>query len=314
MSALPLPGPPPRGTVAAYVAALRLPSVTCSLVPVALGLVMAGGRDDVRWWLAPVVLLAGALVQLGTNVSNSVEDFVNGVDTPAMEGNDRSFVDGTLTVAQGRRYYRALFGATVVLGAVIVAVTGPAIVPVGLLGVLAAWSYTVGPFPYKYHALGEPTIVFLMGPLMTLGAYTAVTGDAWDPAAFVVGFVPGLLVVAVLTANNFVDMDDDRRAGVRTVPLLVGFRGARRLYELELLGAYLAVPALVLTGVLGWPALTVFLTLPIAWRRVVLARSATRPGQPGIEPLVYGTAGLHAVVGAVLVAAEAVSRATGLTG
>jgi 1,4-dihydroxy-2-naphthoate octaprenyltransferase len=110
---------------------------------------------------------------VATNVSNSVQDFVNGVDTATMEGNDRSFVDGALTVDEGRRYYRALFGVTIALGLVIVAATGPAILPVGVLGVLAAWSYTVGPFPYKYHALGEPTIVFLMGPLMTLGAYTA---------------------------------------------------------------------------------------------------------------------------------------------
>jgi hypothetical protein len=42
----------------------------------------------------------------------------------------------------------------------------------------------------------------------------------------------------------------------------------------------------------------------MAWRRVQLARSATYPGQPGIDPLVYQTAGLHAVVGVVLVAAE----------
>lgn len=313
MGAVPVSGPPPS-RAASYVAALRLPSVSCSLLPVALGLLTAVGHDDVTWWLAPPVLLAGALVQLATNVSNSVQDYVNGVDTAAMEGNDRSFVDGVLTVEEGRRFYRLLFGLTIVLGLVIVAVTGPAILPVGVLGVLAAWSYTVGPFPYKYHALGEPTIVFLMGPLMTLGAFTAVTGDAWDLTAFLVGFVPGLLVVAVLTANNFVDMEDDRRGGVRTVPLLIGFENARRLYELELLAAYVAVLVLVATGLIGWPALAVLLTVPLALRRVRLARSATRPGEPGIDPLVYQTAGLHAVVGGILVVAEGISRATGLTG
>jgi 1,4-dihydroxy-2-naphthoate octaprenyltransferase len=278
-----------------------------------LGLELAVGRDDVTWWLAPFVLLAGILVQLATNVVNSVEDYVRGVDTSTMEGTDRTFVDGELSVEQGRWLYRGLFLATILLGVLMIVVTGPAILPVGFVGVLAAWSYTAGPLAYKYRALGEPTIIFLMGPLMTLGAFTAVTGDAWDTAAFVVGFVPGLLVAAVLTTNNLVDIDDDRAAGVKTVPGVLGFDAGRRLLYLELGLGYGLVPVLVAAGVLGWPALAVLATLPLAWAAVRFAAQG-RAGDPALEPLLMQVVKVQAIVGLVLLVAEGVSRALDISG
>ena len=305
----PSPGP---SKLALYVRATRLPSASCSALPVLLGLETAIDRDDASWWLAPLVLVAGILVQLGTNVVNSVEDYVRGVDTKEMLGNDRSYVDGLLTVDEGRRLYRLLFGVTIALGLVMVLAKGPALLPIGVVGVLAAWSYTAGPFPYKYHALGEPSIVFLMGPLMTLGAFTAVTGDPWDWTAALVGFVPGFLVVAVLTANNLADLEDDRRAGVRTVPGLIGFENARRLYMSELVLSYLSIVVLVAAGLLRPPSLVVLLTLPLAWRRLRLAAGAQGPGDPALEPLLWQTAGLHAIVSLVLVVAEGASRLAGI--
>ena len=116
------------------------------------------------------------------------------------------------------------------LGLVLCAVQTWALLPYGLAGILGGWLYTGGPRPYKYDGLGDPLIVWLMGPLLTQGAYTAITGDAFSAAAFWVGLFPGLLITAVLEANNLSDIPGDAAAGVRTLAVRIGFTRARVLF------------------------------------------------------------------------------------
>ena len=99
----------------------------------------------------------------------------------------------------------------------ICAVQGPALLVIGVVGLFGGLLYTAGPAPYKYAGLGEPVIVFLMGPLMTLGTYTAVTGDGWAANGFWVGIGPGLLIACVLASNNLDDLLEDEAVGVRTL-------------------------------------------------------------------------------------------------
>jgi 1,4-dihydroxy-2-naphthoate polyprenyltransferase len=287
------------------VRAARLPYISASLIPTALGLAVVIDRDDAVWWLAPLVLIAAGAVHVGTNVVNGVEDCVRGVDTVDMHGDARTFVDGELSVARGRWFYRALFTVAAVLGVLFAIVTGPEILPIGILGIVVGWAYTAGPFPFKYHALGDLVIVFFMGPLMSQGAFTAMTGDLFDTEAFLVGFVPGLLIEAVLAANNLADLDEDRRAGVRTLATVTGAVTARRLYVASLASAYALLVVLVATGILGWPCLAVLATVPMAWQRVRLASQGTGDA---LAPLALLTALVHLVAGVLLVVLEAISR------
>ena len=39
------------------------------------------------------------------------------------------------------------------------------------------WGYTAPPLQYKYRALGLPLVFLLMGPLMVVGGYYAMTGQ-----------------------------------------------------------------------------------------------------------------------------------------
>jgi len=297
-----------RGIASSYIRAMRIPFVSSSLAPVGLGVALAIGVPGANWLAGALALLAGALVQLGTNVCNSVCDFERGVDTFDMEGDARTFVDGDLTVAEGRWWYRIIFGTTVLLGLGIAALTGPAILPLGALGVLMAWAYTAGPWPYKYHALGEPLIVFLMGSLMALGGFVAVTGVWWDWTAFLVGLPCGFAVAAVLTANNLCDIEDDRAAGVTTLAGVLGFARARHLYYAEVAAIYVSIALLVGFGALHPLCLVALVTVPLAWGRIRVVRAAYGPGDVSLEPVLQSTAMMHLAVGASLVATEAIGR------
>ena len=282
--------------------------MSSSLAPVAFGLVLAIGEADTSWLAGLLALLAGAIVQLGTNVCNSVCDYERGVDTFDMAGDARTFVDGDLTISEGRWWYRILFSVAVLLGLGIAALTGPAILPLGAVGVFMAWAYTAGPWPYKYHALGEPLIILLMGALMTLGGYVAVTGHWWDWSAIAAGLPFGFAVAAVLTANNLCDIEDDRAAGVTTLAGVLGFEWARRLYYCELVAVYAAILLLVAFGSIHPLCLIAFASIPLAVARVRVVRAAQGPGDTALEPVLQATAMLHFAVGIPLVAAELIGR------
>ncbi len=293
------------------VEAAQLGYLSASVIPILLGFAACLDRSGVHWGLAPVALLAGVAAHAGTNVVNGTEDYRHGVDTAGMHGGNRAFVDGMLTPREGRLAGLALFGLAFVLGLVLVARTGPALLPIGIVGLLGGYGYTAGPWPYKYHALGEPTITVLMGPLMSQGAFTALTGDAFDATAAGLGLVPGLLIAATLAANNLADLEDDRQGGVLTLAGVLGFGRARVLFLAILAVAYGTVPVLVVLDVAAWPCLAALLTLPLALRPVRTVRSAG-PGDPALAPIAPMTALAHLAAGAVLVVAETAGRLTGI--
>lgn len=278
-------------------------------LPALAGALVAINADGASYWLVPVAVLGAMLIHMGTDVTNEVEDFARGVDPPEKLDNSRVFTTGLMSVAVGRRLALGYFGAALVVGLFVVAVQGPAILGVGILGLLGGYLYTAGPRPYKYLGLGDPLIVFLMGSLMTQGAYTTVTGDLFDPAAFCLGFAPGFLINAVLEANNLSDIEGDRAAGVRTLAVRVGFGPARALFLGSLGLAYVVPVVLLVTGLFDWPILLPLVTLPLALGRAAQARAATRAGDEGLLSLAMRCAQLHLLFCALLVVGVVAARA-----
>ena len=273
-----------------------------SVIPGLVGCLVALGVDGANFALLPLVLLGVLLVHAGTDVCNEAEDFANGVDSPDTIENSGVFTAGHLTVEQGRRLYGGLFAVTVVIGLVLCLLSTWWLLVYGGLGVLGGWLYTGGPKPFKYVGLGDPFIVFLMGPLLTHGAYTALTGDAWDPAAFVIGFVPGFLILAVLQSNNAADIPEDEAAGVRTLAVRLGEPWASRLIVVSLLLTFVTPVVLVATGLLGPWLLLVLVLVPLA---VPLARSALPRAPATLTPQV---AQLHLLTSVLLCAAVVLDR------
>jgi 1,4-dihydroxy-2-naphthoate polyprenyltransferase len=281
------------GRLAVAVRATRPLYLLTSLIPGLIGVAVAIGADDAKWWAAPVAMVALLCVHAGANMINDVEDFARGVDAVDKIDSSGVFTSGLMTVRDGRRLALALFGASFALGVVLVLVQGPALLVIGVLGLFAGYGYSAGPRPLKYAGLGDVMIVPVMGPLITQGAYTAVTGDGFAASAFWIGFGPGLLIAAVLAANNLSDIAGDRAAGVRTLAVRLGFTRARALFMATVALAF-AVPVVVwAAGLLPWPVLLSLLTLPLAVQRIAQARAARGEDAEALRPLVPLTAQLH---------------------
>ena len=309
-SRLPTVAPPVvRGRVGLWYQSLRAPTLLTSVVPATAGGLAAIGSAHPDWGLLAVALVALLFVHAGTNISNDVEDTARGID-PAdkMRHNSRVFNTGLLSIAQGRRLYGICFTTGMSLGIVICVVEGPALLVVGLVGVLGGLLYTAGPAPYKYAGLGEAAIIFLMGPLMTQGVSTAVTGSAFAAGAFWVGIGPGLLIACVLLSNNLDDLDDDRAAGARTLAVRIGFPRARNLYAALMVAALVAQLALWVSGLFdAWILLPLLIAGPLLLRAREVARMRDSR-DPGLATLTPRTAEIHVRFAVLLCVSVALTR------
>src|SRR5262249_42781351 len=133
----------------------------------------------------------------------------------------------------------ACAGAAAV-GVWLITVRGWPVAVFGLLGLIGGLGYTAPPFQYKYRALGLPLVFLLMGPLMVVGAYYVISGGySWE--ALVASLPVGLLVGAILHGNEWRDISDDARAGIRTFSIVAGRRVAHTGYLTLVVGAYIAL-------------------------------------------------------------------------
>lgn len=263
-------------TLRAWYSATRPRVFTATYVPLALAAAIA--LDQGVFDLAPFVLaLIGALcLQTGANLVNEYADYRRGADTYKVAGQGMTIKQQVLAPRS------VLVGAVVsvvagaLIGLLLLAHSGPLLLWIGLGGVLVTVTYTAGPFPLAYNGLGEVAVAVFMGPLMVLGAYY-VMARAYDPTPVLASAPVALMVAAILHANNIRDYDADKAVNKRTLAVIFGLRFARVEYALLVGGAYVALALLALAGVVPWPGLLAFATLPAALRllRVVTTSSDT---------------------------------------
>lgn len=302
----------PRQRLQVWWQALRPKSFTATTTPVLIGIAVAllDGRFAPLW--AALTLVGVCALQGGTNLLNDWFDHRTGADDVAYRQGDavrqQALTPGAL-LAGGLTCFAvgALSGAAAALHA------GPLVWWMLAVGVVIGLTYTTGPFPLAYLGLGELAVFVAMGPGIVVGSY-AVQAGAGSLRAVLAGVPIGLLVTAVIQANNLRDLEQDRSIGKLTLAARFGRTFARREYLLLVYGAYAALAVLACVdpwlGLAGLPAL---ITLPQAVRLVRQACTSEEPA--ALNGVLRGSALLHGRFGlywtAGLLAAAAVRFALG---
>jgi 1,4-dihydroxy-2-naphthoate octaprenyltransferase len=286
---------------------LRPFAYTASAIPV-----LAGGAlawvNGLFAWLPFLAALAGAmLLHSGTNIINEIYDVRQGIDTITSPRASHAIVKGRLTERQAFGTAFTAFGLAVLLGLYLVTLRGPAIVALGLLGLVAGYTYTAPPFQYKYRALGVPLVFLLMGPIMTCGGYFAVSGG-WSLESLILSIPVGLLVAAILHGNEWRDISEDTRAGIVTLSSRIGRRWAHYSYVGLVLGAYVATGLAVAFGWLPPTTAIVVLSLPFLLQVVRAAELGSTGQARAIAMIDLQTARLHLAFGSLLVAGVLLSQ------
>ena len=280
---------------------LRPFAYTASVIPVLAGGAIAAVDHDFSWLPFVGALLGGVLLHSGTNIINEIYDVRKGIDTITSPRASHALLKGRLTERQAFVAAFTAFGLAVAIGVYLIVLRGPAIVGLGLAGLLGGYFYTAPPFEYKYRALGVPLVFLLMGPLMVVGTYYAVTG-IWSATALAASVPVGLLVTAILDGNEWRDINEDSRAGISTLSARLGRERAHYFYVALVLGAYMALGLTVAAGWLPPQSLLAIVSLPFLAQVIRSAELGATGQQRAIAMLDVQTARLHLTFGLLLVA------------
>jgi 1,4-dihydroxy-2-naphthoate octaprenyltransferase len=276
-------------------------SFTASTVPVAAGGALAALAGAFDPWLFLVTLVGAVALHIGTNVTNEIYDVRKGVDTIVSPRASHAIVKGRITDRGAYQFAIAAFAVAVIAGIVLVQARGWPIVALGLIGLIGGYTYTAPPFQYKYGPIGLPLVFLLMGPLMVIGSYYAISGR-FDAAAIAASIPVGLLVAAILHGNEWRDISEDARAGAVTFSVRAGRNAAHWLYIALVVGAYVALSAGVVFSLLPTWTLLAMLSLPLLVRQIRSSELGATGQQRAIAMIDLETAQLHAAFGFLLVA------------
>ncbi len=232
----------------AGIRAARLPSLVIAGFSCAVGAVMAfrDGHGDVINTV--VMAAAGLALQAGVNLVNDFFEFrqkkvQDKVSAYGFSPADRQFLELLIFLVG-----LALFGFSGLAGLFLAWRSGWPVLLFGLVGWASGFFYTGEPLNYKRRGLAVALVFFFMGVFMIPGAYFAVGGSlSWAPV--VLSIPVSFLISLILLANELRDFESDRRFGIRTLAVRLGYGRAIALYCVLLLCAY-ASPAVLYA--LGW--------------------------------------------------------------
>ena len=274
-------------------------SFTASVLPVSVGGAIALSQGRMHWPLFIAALLGALGLHIGTNVINEIYDVRHGIDSITSPRMSMAILKGKISERDAFVVAWSGFILALLMGIFLLLQRGWPIVLLGLIGFIGGYFYTAPPFQYKYRALGLPLVFLLMGPLMVVGSYFAVTGT-FDPNLLIVSLPVGLLVTAILHGNEWRDVAEDTRHGFTTFSAQVGRDAAHWVYVMLILGAYVAVGLAVMVGALPKLALLTLFSLPLmAW----ILRDAERGAEGHLRAIAMidlMTARLHGAFGALL--------------
>lgn len=232
-----------KATLGDWIAGARIRTLSLAIAPVALGTATALAHDGVflssgfqgAHWVRALLCLAVALgLQVGVNYANDYSDGVRGTDALRV-GPSRLTGSGAAKPRTVLSVAIVFFALAAAAGVTVVVLSGQYwMLAVGAACIVAAWFYTGGRHPYGYYGLGELFVFVFFGLVATVGTtfvqIGTVTLESW-----IAGAAAGLLACAVLLSNNLRDLDQDRRAGKRTLTVLFGALTSRILFTVFIL-------------------------------------------------------------------------------
>jgi 1,4-dihydroxy-2-naphthoate octaprenyltransferase len=253
-----------------FLRATRLPFLSATVIPIGLGVAIAGNEGAFSWWLALLTLIGGCAVQLGLNVANDIFDTMSGAD--AANVTPTQFSGGSRVVHYGLMKMRTLvlmaigfYAVAVGIGLFLAADRGWALLWVGLAGVLISVFYTAPPLRLVHRGLGEICVFLGFGPLMVLGAYY-VQAQRFTFESLYASIPVGILIALVLYMNEVPDRNGDAAAGKGTLPVRWSKGAVVVAYGLAVAFSFALITVGAVFGIMVRPTLIALAAIPLGVR------------------------------------------------
>jgi 1,4-dihydroxy-2-naphthoate octaprenyltransferase len=253
-----------------WIAGARPKTLAAAIAPVLVGTAFAGyNANALNFFLA---LIVGVGLQVGVNYANDYSDGIKGTDKDRV-GPMRLVGSGAASPEAVKRAAVMAIAIAALAGVLLAARSSWILIGIGALAIVAACTYTGGPKPYGYFALGEVSVFIFFGLVATLGTYYAHV-DSLSFEVILASFAMGSLACAILVLNNLRDLEKDKSAGKITLAVKIGDSQTRRFYQGLIFTPLLIALALVPTS---FYFLLAFLALP----QILKVAASIRTGASG---------------------------------
>ncbi len=277
-----------------WVHAARPQTLWAAVAPVLVGSGLAQKDGVFRWDAMAAALIGAVAIQVAANFANDVSDAARGADTHERIGPARAVAGGRVSPRQMWAAVWLTLAVAAVAGIYLIAVAGWVVAIIGLVSVAAALTYVGGPIPYGYRALGEVFVFAFFGVVATVGS--RYVHDMTAPLdAWLLAIPVGMLVTAILVANNIRDIETDQAAEKRTLAVVLGRKRTGDLFSFLVIVAPVLVAGFAVVRLTPLPTALaiVFVPFSVSLSRTVRSEVA---GPPLIRALI-GTARLHLAIG-----------------
>ncbi len=204
-----------------WILASRPKTLPAALVPVMVGSALAIYHGIFFPAYSIVALLCSILIQIGTNFTNDLYDYLKGTDTAERKGPLRVLASGFISVTEMKWGIFLVFFTAFLLGLYLVYSVGLMILWIGIFSIIAGLAYTAGPFPLAYNGLGDLFVFFFFGIVGTVGTYY-LHAQQFTVLAFLISLPVGALITNILIVNNYRDIEEDKTAGKNTLAVILG--------------------------------------------------------------------------------------------
>lgn len=212
-----------------------------------------------------LIVLGAVSAHISVNLLNEYADFRSGLDlnthrTP-FSGGSGALPSAPQCAETMRRAGLCFLMLTMLIGLYFIWHTGWGLLPIGCAGVLLVYCYSSQITRRPIICLLAPGLGF--GPLMILGTYYLLTSRL-QPPVITASLIIMLLVSNLLLLNQFPDLEPDRKAGRRHLPILLGRKKSALIYIALLALAYILLLQSVYIDMLPVQSLGALSTLLLA--------------------------------------------------
>jgi 1,4-dihydroxy-2-naphthoate octaprenyltransferase len=257
------------GKYNSWIIASRPKTLLAAIVPVVVGSSLAISKGSFVLIFSIIALFCSVLIQVGTNFTNDLYDFLQGADNEDRKGPLRVLAAGLISVKEMKIGVVFIFSLAFILGLILVYEAGPVIFVIGILSIIAGIAYTAGPFPLAYNGLGDIFVFMFFGIAGTTGTYYIQLKE-FSTVSLLTSIPVGALITDILVVNNYRDIEEDRAAGKNTLAVIFGKNFTRFQFIFLILTSF-AIPAVLyfFFDFKFWIFLP-YLTFPIAYKLIIM--------------------------------------------
>ena len=281
-----------------WIKAFRLRTLPLALSSAVLGSFLAYSEGAFKWDIFILAILTTLFLQILSNLANDYGDALKGTDNQYRLGPQRVTTSGLVSKKEMQVMIGVFICLALLTGSLLIFIgLEPAgwknilfFFVLGLSAIYAAVKYTIGKNPYGYIGLGDVFVFVYFGIVGVAGTFYLHT-NSFDPWVLMPASAIGLLSSGVLNLNNMRDIENDARAGKRTLVVFIGSKAAK-YYHLALITLSMAF-SVIYTIVKFDSAfqLLFVLTCPLFALNVIVVMRNTNPVDlnPELKKLAFNT-------------------------